>query len=539
MQKKLIAVQHTNSQPTVFAQESRKDSIDLPKISDECFQKLGLKLNDPRFKKEKDAIRKIFYRLNFSPEHILKTINNCEKLKKLLLPKDLILYVVAMEKFTHSKNHFNEESYKTLAEAFNGHFLPNGKVIMDAIVRQHTNPVDEVSFFTYLKAELHKHRPFPLTLIFHDLKLVVVGELHNRLRRSDHKCGPIVLDKMRMDLKKWVIDTGFDKLQQKTVEVGDFAKLAFNVTPFMDESHIDDMNFYSRFLTFLFFHDDIGDNKESLDEKSKLEIISNRNDKFKQIMKGRIRVADTCTDKLLVAAQQIKDYITKIISENTDLNYDFFLEEFDKYLDETLSRRQDHIPPFGSDYRKSILLTSSMYLRTSLLAILYRINIQASMFPQQAGEETDFSQTLKYQNLHVSLANDVVSSPREIQIQAHSLVMEKMAVRMHESDIITSDCLLIHKKVKRFYEEMPEKFIAALTDSISETNMMMRYYCAYSDKLSGDESRIDKIVIRPWIYGDGDWQAETRFHPQTIHTEVCLENSLDQYLSEGFQIEYL
>jgi hypothetical protein len=426
--------------------------------------------------------------------------------------KDILFTCVAKILFAQAPLDDQKTSIEgALKKCTNGYFLPRGQIIVNFLKEPSTPEVLEASVLSQLADQLNSVQNFSCTLIFPTLKTIIKANLYNQFQKIPPVSGEAALNKVRADLLQWTKDSHFNKKQVITVEKGDFAKLAWLAIPHIEDPKL--ILLYAQFLTFLFFHDDIGDNRTALDSADSLAMVEERNNLFKAIFKGTGDPSlRNSTDPLIICAFELSDEISRIISETPpfkdSFNFDFFNNTLKSYFDFTTEETKEilHDQILGiSGYAPKRVETSALKVCFALSAILSTIPVSQTQVEQRLNE------VIYYGDLYVSYCNDLVSFVKEIQSTSYSLTMMFLLEQAKSAKIIDLDVAFIDEaSLQDIFTKNPTIIRDAISMTIATIHSTYFSYIQ-KNKALRDPSDIQfaEQVIRPWMIGNAVWQEES------------------------------
>ncbi len=398
-----------------------------------------------------------------------------------------------------------------LKKCTNGYFLPRGQIIFSVLKDILLEDVKSLNTLKKISHQLSLVKPFPCTLIFQNIELMVTTELYNQFQTVTPKSGATGLDQVRAELKDWISKSGFSKKQIATATAGDFAKLAWLTTPHLEDPEL--ILMYAKFLTFLSFHDDLGDNKEALGERDAAAKIREKNEQFKRIFKNDIpQEWRMSKDPLIRSAIELSEAIhTKVaeaVKRDLHLNLGFFHRTLDDYFDFTAQETEDILNEkilTLSSYAPKRLETSSLKVCFALSAILNGIPMSDTQLEKQKMKDL-----IDTGDLHVSYANDVISFPKEITSTSYSLTMIYLLEYAKAEKIVSIDAAFISTDdLKQIYQQDKGIIVQAIKLAVTTVNTTYFAYIQSKKSLSDSEDKkFADIIVQPWIPGNGIWQSE-------------------------------
>ena len=441
-------------------------------------------------------------------------LNNLVKESQIdLIPKDIFFISITkilapLQNGISTPDKFEER----LKAATNGFFLPRGQIIFSLLKDTSIDAIDSVETLSKVARQLSLVRPYPCTMVFHNIELMVTAQLYNQFQVVEPKTGPQGLENTRKELKEWAVNSGFSKKQIATVEVGDFAKLAWLTTPYLDDPKR--ILVYAKFLTFLFFHDDIGDSKEALEETDAAIKIKERNELFKKIFKqeisGEVRQSkDPLIKCAIELSETINGYISEASEEGIDLNLGFLQRTLDKYFEYTAEETEDIL-------QKKILGTLAYgikRLETSALKVCFALSAILNQVPitDEQLEKKEMKALIDSGDLHVSYANDLISFPKEITSMSYSLTMIYLLESAKAEGLISMDeAFITPESLELIYKQNQDLIINAIKSVVKSINTEYFSYIQAEKSLKDPEDiKFATTVVRPWITGNSTWQSES------------------------------
>lgn len=431
--------------------------------------------------------------------------------------------------------------FEKLKKTFNGYMAPIGEQFVLAFTKEPIE-IDKLSTSSLnLFRDIKKaFAPFKVSLLFEDLKLIVTGNLLNLFPRVEPKSGLETLRKMRLDLSLWAKEIGVSGIQLESIAKGDFAKLAWLATPFMDAKDYQDILLYSKYLTLLFLHDDDGDNQTSVSDVEKVREITERNRLLNRIFKKENDAKDRLnTDPIIKAAFEIIDRVDAIQKEckllGKVVNVSFFERSNEEYLHESTKESGDvqrgtiiDEPTYLGDRRPKV---SALHPCFSLSAILQRINVSND---DLASNPTKVF--VQKGNTHVSLANDVISPPKEIDQKAYSLFQIRLMEKAKSigAQIDPGQVFITKTDLLEINGLDPDMIPMTVSEVINTINTTMRGY--HQIVVNEGTTEFEEKVVRPWMAGNGDWQEKTERYAKKLGIEGTLESNVQQLKALGYRV---
>jgi len=425
-----------------------------------------------------------------------------------------------------------------LSPILNGYSAPMGNAFtrkfLEAPIKAEDISAETIAPFERVK---QSYAPFETTLIFPSIKFVLRGELLNLIPRPEIQSGEATLHRLRQDIQTWAETLGFSGDQIDTIKSGDFVQLAWRALPNLGPDKYKEILTYGKFLTFLFFHDDIGDNQESvLSQATKLQEISLRNRDLTTLFSATSKEEiyshfRTSEDPIIRAAVEIMDFMIEISDElslrGDYINLGYVHREVKNYLEATSKESKcvnDNVRINESLYLSDVRpYTSSLYACFAMSAILQRISIADDVLSQAKVKDLTF-----LGNELVSLPNDVISFPKEIEQRAFSLVQIKLVEKAIDQGLISSDSVFVSKDtIQIIMKDRPDLLVEAVRDVSRQTNTSMRAFSEQAQTTPRVAKKfIDEVVI-PWIPANGDWQNKSERYVRKLGLTGSLPDCIE------------
>lgn len=407
---------------------------------------------------------------------------------------------------------FKQESTKQIKAIFNGYMSPYGNHFINIFSRTPLI-IEAVTPIQLQEYQDQKERlaPFRAIMLFQDIGKVVIGKLKNLLPRTEILSGTETLTRLRQDIVTWAQETGFTQTRIEDLVKGDYVNLAWRALSHIEASDYDKILIYGKFLSLLFFHDDDGDNFQALKQsEGTLNKLIRKNESLIDIFKGNISTYQASADPVVKAAIEIMERVIIIQSEAPVVNVNLLSREMGRYLSKSSEESQkikdqtiltegyylEHLRPF----------TSSLYACFALSAILQKIEVPDVLI----AEGTPGGDLIKTGNMHVAIANDIISYPKEITQEAISLVLLKLLQKAKDCSLIEPDkCFLDKEDLKVINSSRPEIIKQAVEEVILTLNTYMAAYEQGISRIPAELQVFEEKAVRPWLTGNGDWQDQS------------------------------
>ncbi len=444
-----------------------------------------------------------------------KDISNNQSIKGSLSSVDMA-FIVALT-LVHPKSDIK----KILNDTFNGYMSPLGKQFLENFLQKPFSSQDlgKINLSPYVMIK-NQYAPFRTVMLFDDLKLVVIAKLKNYLPRYDDSIQrKEMLGPLRKDIVNWATEIGFDRERILSLSKGDYINLAWRAMPLVNE--YESVLTYGKFLSLLFFHDDDGDNlsaiKARTSEKDELGLgyIRARNNALVDIFQngaGSVAISDNelKQDPIIKAAIEITQ-VAHSVKTIPPANFQWLASSMKEYLEKsseesTIIRERRAITQ-GYYLERLRPYTSSLYACFALSAILQEISVNI----EDITDDKNGCELLKTGNMHVSIANDIISYPKEVAQEAISLVLIYLLQGIRDNDTLALDKDFLDQGDLEFLinNEKHDLISDAVKTAISTLNNYMVVYNQCITTIPDSLKDLEYRVVRPWILGNGDWQDKS------------------------------
>ncbi len=433
---------------------------------------------------------------------------------------------------------FKEEAATQLKAIFNGYMSPFGNHFINIFSKNQLS-IDSVSVAHLKEYQIQKEKltPFRAVMVFESVQKVVIGNLKNLLPRVEIKSGIDTLLQLRKDIVVWAKEKGFNQSRLEELVSGDYVALAWRALPNLGPDSYKGIFAYAKFLSLLFFHDDDGDNLKALKKSEGVLLkVTQRNGVLIDIFHGNLDSHKENPDPVIQTAIEIMKEV-HAIQATTKVNVPFLSREMENYFTKS-SKESKHIKDQtiiteGYYLEKLRPYTSSLYACFALSAILQKIDVP----DEQIAESTPGGELMKNGNMHVGIANDVVSYPKEITQEAISLVLLKLLQKAKHASLIAPDkCFLTEQDLKDINLKQPDILKQAVEDVILTLNTYMEAYEQGMSKIPHELEAFEEHCIRPWLPANGDWQDRSERYRQKLKLEGPIQECISQLRALGYDV---